>query len=286
MKRTYATLVFAALVFSLAFAQPASADCVLPPANDCWITQEPETQSTLPAIPANFFGPGSDPIAAGTVVKLIGDPLPPATVSSLCPSARRVELVFPDCHVPNLDPVTCHLVAQRVEVIDPVDTIVRRTQTMDFGDGISGPKTTQMQVIAISLKNPPAFPLVVPFNGGASTQDWNVSLVHDPGQVQNPGSSTFTPTDRNADAVSGNVLVSTLPIIYKVTFTRGAETREVLNQNLEFNDTAGTFVIPLHFTETNVPTMSTWGLVLLVALLLGSSVMLLRRYRRTPGATA
>ena len=196
MKRTYGTLAFAALVVSLAFTQSAFANMFLPPENDCWITQVPATQSTLPAIPAGFFGAGSDAIPAGRIVKLVGNPLSPATVAANCPEATRVQLVYPGCHVPGLDPNTCHLVAQRVTITDPIDTIVRRTQGMDFTSGVGVQKTTGVQVVAISLKSPalPADKLDVSFNGGAVHEFWDVFLVHDPGQTQNPGSANFTPT--------------------------------------------------------------------------------------------
>lgn len=287
MKRTYGILAFAALVATLAFAQPASAHCILAPENDCWETRAPATQSTLPAIPGGFFpsvsGFPSDPIPAGRVVKLIGNPLPQATVSSLCPPNIHVEITYPGCHIPNLDPVTCHSVAQRTTFVDPVDTVVRRTQTLDVGTVGVNP-TSQVQVIAISLKNPPTDPLVVTYNSGAISRNWDVSLVHDAAQTQTLGNSTWTPTAVTATTASGTVRVNTLPVKYKVTFTNGADTREVSNQLLTFNNTDGTFFVPS--IPTGVPALSTWGLILLVALLLVSSVMLLRRYRRTPETAA
>jgi len=285
MKRTYGTLVLAALVVSLAFIQPASADCILPAGNDCWITQAPATQSTLPAIPAGFFdntaGHVSDAIPAGTIVKLVGNPLPPATVQALCPDSSRAEMVYPACHIPGLDPLTCHLVAQPVTITDPIDTVVRRLDTMDFDDGTNIARPTGTQVIAISLKSPPTDPLVVTYAGGTDPQNWDVRLDHDP--VQSTGTASFTPTARTEADVSGDILVSTLPINAVISFTRGATTLTT-SQSLVFNNTAGTFVLPDITTTSSVPTMSTWGLILLVALLLGSSIMLLRRYRRTPGA--
>lgn len=287
MKRTYGILAFAALVATLAFAQPASADCILPAENDCWTTRAPATQSTLPAIPGGFFpsfgGFPSDPIPAGRVVKLIGNPLPQATVASLCPANIRVEITYPACHIPNLDPITCHLVGQRRVFADPVDTIVRRTQTINVGTVGVNP-TSGVQVINISLKNPATDPLVVTYNSGALSQNWDVFLVHDAAQVQTVGNSTWTPTAVTANSASGNVRVNTLPVTYKVTFTHGADTREVSNQTLTFNNTDGTFFAPT--VPTGVPALSTWGLILLVALLLVSSVMLLRRYRKTPEAAA
>src|SRR5881628_430857 len=96
MQKTYGTLAFAALVVTLASVQPASADCFVPAGNDCFTTAPSRSSVKLPAIPANTFGVGSDPIPAGRIIRVKGSPLPLATVTALCPQAlaRPIDILF------------------------------------------------------------------------------------------------------------------------------------------------------------------------------------------------
>ncbi len=85
------------------------------------------------AIPADFFGPGSDPFVG--LILLEGEPIGPGNI---------------DTHL------------ERLDGIDP----------FNFGDG---PQPIDIEIVALSLKS--IDPIIVSFNGGASTELWDSYLT-------------------------------------------------------------------------------------------------------------
>ena len=127
-----------------------------------------------PALPADFFGDGSD-----------------AFTGSVC--LEGVDLGFPE--FPGADTII-----ERAS--DPFDVCTTPSEL---------PVTVPIQVVALSLRS--VSPITVSFNGGATTETWDVFV--DLSTVPSPtGSLTVHKTHCN-----GGVFTSTLPVQPRFTFT-------------------------------------------------------------------
>ncbi|MHC5002885.1 MAG: thrombospondin type 3 repeat-containing protein [Planctomycetota bacterium] len=147
---------------------------------------------TTPAIPAGFFGPGSDPFD-GTVC-LRGSPLGPVVIGD---EAIR----FGDA-----------------------DTLVSRSgdpfSACELGDLPSAPQTVDIEIIALSLVS--TSPIQVTYNGGMDVEFWNVAVdlssLHtdtDPDNDPPVGSLTAVRTHCNGGEYSSLLFVQ-----LRFTFTK------------------------------------------------------------------
>lgn len=141
----------------LAFAAAAFAQDVLP-GTDIWST--PGGGVTFQdfaedPIPANFFGPGSDPFDGR--IEFEGQPLPDLT-----------------------DPVLPGTL--------PYDTIIERGGPAVFS-GFGSEDTVDIEIVALNLVS--TDPITVSFNGGQSEELWNVRVCLSQTAPQLPGSMTL-----------------------------------------------------------------------------------------------
>lgn len=151
------------------------------PGDDGWMTpprQGPirgtDIDFTATPLPANFFGPGSDPFTG--VVKLNGDPL------DTLPAG----------------------------VLGSTDTIVRRmAPTAPLLPG--GSDTVPIEIVALNLVS--CEPITITFNGGTSSQLWEVRVHLSVVAPQAPGSITIRMTHPN-----GGVFDSLLPVQPRLVF--------------------------------------------------------------------
>ncbi|MFQ5496173.1 MAG: hypothetical protein ACE5EX_12425, partial [Phycisphaerae bacterium] len=150
----------------------------------------------IPGLPADFFGPGSDPLT-GVTVNMQGGPndtLIQRDGPIFCPGAG-----FPrPC-----DPVS-------VEIV-------------------------QLDLVSVA-------PITVTFNGGASTEDWDLAVSLS-GLPSSPNLLTATKTHAN-----GGIYDSTIPVLPRLTFTKVSNPADV--RVLDY----GVELIPeLRINFTNVP---------------------------------
>lgn len=216
----------------------------IPPGTDCWTTQ-PGTQQGL-AIPANFFGPASDPVNA--VVALEGEPLDPGFVSEVCdcPGEEvQVELVWVDRHGNPTDPTSVHAVKQSPVLSTDVDTCIYRSVMVDWnGEGVA--IKAEIQLRGLSLKS--VQPLEVTYHATtdptpSDTKRFNVFITQS--AVQPKGEMTFTPDDLKYSLAEGKINLGELPVRYDVRFEEvspGTVVRELKSQPLSFVGTPGEFI--------------------------------------------
>ena len=163
MKRSNTlTIAVGGLLVCGMLCAPTLGQTVVTAGDDAWLTSGPGTEFSFgntagPAIPADFFGPGSDPFE-GTIA-LTGNPV---------------------CSVPP-------------GVLEATDTIVRRLT--DTGDLDQGPQVVDVEIIALSLVS--IEPITVTFNGGQNPEDWDVEVHLSSTVPQPTGSMTITKTHEN-----------------------------------------------------------------------------------------
>lgn len=170
------------VVALIAAAPLASAQVVIPPGDDGWMTPPPVGQtrsvadfSTMP-IPAGFFGPGSDPFSG--VVVLRGAPLssnPPGAVGS-------------------------------------VDTIVRRNAPTT---PLIPPMTATVPIEIVALNLVSCQPITVTYNAGACSEEWDVRTTLSPSTPQATGSMSITLSHPD-----GGTYSASLPVQPAFIFTR------------------------------------------------------------------
>ncbi len=143
------------LVATLWITDSISAQSI-PPGVDCYVT--PPSGNTYmdfyaTPIPADFFGPGSDPF--GGIISLQGEPL------NTLPS----------------------------DVLGPTDTIVERLESASLPTcGASDP--IPIELIALSLVS--IAPVTVTYNGGQDPESWDVRICLSSSVPQDQGSMTIT----------------------------------------------------------------------------------------------
>jgi len=162
------------------------------PADDLWITPPGSVtgysfQDT--PLPADFFGPGSDPFDGRVYLK--GVPF---------------DCFDPDGPGPEIN--YCGLL--------PTDTIVRRLTDA----GPTFPATVQIEIVELSLRS--VQPITVSYFGGASFETWDViAEVHIDAATGNvdPPQTAGTMTIRHEHA-DGGTFDSTLPVVANLTFVQ------------------------------------------------------------------
>lgn len=166
-------------------ATPVAADNVLA-GIDLWQTVSPTSKTSLSpcTIPADFFGPGSDPFA-GTI-QFEGQPLGGPFGKADTIVERLRDATLPVCEDPS-----------------------------SSGPGTCSSDTVPIEIVALSLKS--AAPITVTFNGGMDPEQWNVKACLSDA-AQTPGSMII-----NHDCINGGTFTSSLPVLFKLIFTRGAE---------------------------------------------------------------
>lgn len=161
--RDLTTAFLMAAAWLVSSSGPIAAQTVILAGEDAWTTPEPHYQNptqrtsydfAATPIPADFFGPGSQPFSGK--VNFVGNPL-----------------LDDPCGNPN--------------ALGLADTIVRRlADTAPLSPG--GQDTVPIEIVALSLRS--VDPIPVSF--GTSTQQWNVKVSLSPNVMpQPPGSMTI-----------------------------------------------------------------------------------------------
>jgi hypothetical protein len=127
-------------------------------------------------IPADYFGPGSDPFDG--VISFQGQPL--------------------DTSPP--------------DILGPTDTIVRRLDTAGL-PACGSSDTVPIQIVALSLVS--VSPITVTYNGGQTSEPWDVQVCLSSSVPQDTGSLTIT-----RQCNEGGTFASDLPVRPRLTFTK------------------------------------------------------------------
>jgi hypothetical protein len=233
--------------------------------NDCWKTGLGST-ARLPAFSAGFFtasgGRTSQARAAETI-----DVTGAAPVT--CPCAPAAQLQWVDPHGNPVQPGDAHAVRQTV-VPSEIDTCVARTGSATWTTG-GGSHNVPIEIVALSLRS--ASPITVTMNDLSQCQ-YNVGISLN--GTQSAGSMAFAPSTQ--DPQTGALTLGTLPVGFQLSFTAvtgGCNAASQTGLSTTFADTNGLFRI-----GGEAPSISPWGMaVLIVTLLLGTTVMLWRRRR-------
>ncbi len=154
----------AGFVVGAMLSAPTFGQTIVTAGDDAWRTGGEGTEFSFgnpsslavppPPIPADFFGPGSDPFE-GTIV-LVGVPL---------------------CSVP-------------ADALEATDTIIRRRT--DSGDLDLAPQIVDVEIIALSLVS--VDPITVTYNGGQNPESWDVEVYLSTTLPQPVGTMTITKT--------------------------------------------------------------------------------------------
>ncbi len=291
-----AALAYAAALVVLSASVQAQQ---IPAGNDCWVTSWGSDEPTqlvfdaLRTIAPDFFGAGSLPIpnpiedpGNQRVIPLRGNPLDPLFVSDPngcgCPEQVEFEMTWVDMHGVMVGPNDAH----KVRKVDgppystEVDTCVRRTQDVNFsGTGI--PETIEIELIALSLKSIQPLPVAFDTNGDDVIDFIRLFdvFVHNSGLTQPAGMMRFEADEISSGAVmSGEMDLLELPITFEVEFREHevpSNTFALGPFNLMFGESQGGFrrvTIP-----SMIPTLGTWGLILLAMALMTAGAMLWKR---------
>jgi hypothetical protein len=164
------------------------------PGFDLYITSASDTEfdfSTQP-LPADFFGPGSDPFDGGVPASTfpLPDnpywPLPP----TLCPS----------------------------DDLSNIDTIVERIDPASL-PGVGSSDVIDIEIVALSLRS--TDPITVTYNGGLNPELWDMYVCLSTSQPQITGNMLVRKTHSN-----GGTFDSDLPVIPKFVFVRQSDAQE------------------------------------------------------------
>ncbi len=252
----------------------------------------------IPPIPADFFGPGSDPFEGQ--VALVGEPLGSTPWGEY----------------------------------DVADTLVQRSaDPFDLLDPPSTtPRTVDIEIVALSLVS--VEPIIVTYNGGQDPEEWDVHIELSPGPQQ-PGPLTATKTHENGGTFDSTLFVQPLFTFTRIDGGAGPfeiDTRLVgIPPNVllfsdgtwvhDVNPGLGIFVqpgaifipgvheqvpgeptsqvvVPLQGIDPGdlqhtvcppplrvIPAVSEWGLAIMTLLLLAAGMAVLRRRRRALAGT-
>ncbi len=162
-----------------------------------------------PPIPADFFGPGSDPF--GSEIPFVGVPtgaaaggngtcINPAGLGAGPNGQHQGQTTDPACGGSGFG---------------PTDTIVRRTGEAHLPD-VGDMDMVPIEMVELSLQS--AMPITVTYNGGMNPEQWDVHVQLTPGP-QPMGSMSVTRGSVNGGAFSSNVLVQPRFIFTKVMST-------------------------------------------------------------------
>jgi len=276
MKRSALVLsIFASSVFAASVqAQGIPPDC------DCWVT-DPGTTVRIPTLPADFFGPGSDPFIS-TVIPVEGNPGPIAgAAAALCPANQEMTTVWVDPHGTPVAPDDMHAVRQ--EIVGP-DTIVCRLEAANFSGGVGVPDTIDIELVELSLVS--SDPIVVTFNAGGGVSSYDVFITET--AIVPGGSMRLTPNSIGPTGGSTGIAeVPDMPIEYELTFVKvqganGAPNLVLPNLNTNMGNSPIHGQNPGSFTYTapiigGIPALGPIGMVAMLSCLLVLGVLVLRR---------
>jgi hypothetical protein len=242
-----------------------TATAQMPAGTDCWET-DPGTTAGIPALPAGFFFPGSDPRAAEQI-DVVGVPLAGAELADCdCQPDPDADVVWVDIHGDPVEPDSIHRVTQ----IPPgaVDTCVLRTADADFPGGIGMPDPIPVEIIQLHLES--VVPIVVT---GPGPNLWDVTITEDGPQAL--GTLILTPATLTP-APAGAMDLTALPVDYLVTFTEvGGPGSVSVAGVLSFENHIGNFQVNL-----KVPAMGPAGPIAVgLVIACGFAWFARRRYR-------
>lgn len=162
------------------------------PGFDLYITDQTNTEFDFDPqpVPADFFGPGSDPFDG--IIALKGHPLPQ---NPFCPP--------PPSLCPNDD-------------LNAIDTIVERLGIAVL-PSVGSSDVIDIEIVALSLKS--IDPITVTYNGGQSPELWDVDVCLSASQVT--GNMLINKTHPD-----GGTFDSDLPIVPLFVFTRQSDSAE------------------------------------------------------------
>ncbi|MCP4007055.1 MAG: hypothetical protein GY725_22980 [bacterium] len=252
-----ASLWVCVLLFTVLAARPAIAQVVAD--TDCWQTQS-GTMAALPALPADFFGLGSDPRPAELIL-VDGVPLTgPELANCACPGLAQTDIVWLDQHGDPVPAGSIHIVSQVPLHAPTPDTCIRRLVSATFPGGVGVPDQVSIELVELSLQS--ASPISV--TGGGVPPLWNVFLTEN--GVQATGQMEFTATTLLPLPV-GTVTVPNLPVDFQFRFEPvigGAPVFMTGNVNMQNPNpqspgSLGQFAV----LAAPVPSVSEWGLLLM-----------------------
>ncbi|MCP4006293.1 MAG: hypothetical protein GY725_19095 [bacterium] len=269
-------LLVTAFAFLVLLSNPAASQVIAE--TDCWQT-EAGTKAALPALPAGFFAPGSDPVPA-QLIDVVGVPLDPVEEANCaCPGVPQTDVVFVDIHGDPVPAGSIHAVSQ-VPLHAPVpDTCVRRLADATFPGGVGVADTIPIEIVELSLTS--ASPITVTIGGGPT--DWQVFITED--GVQPIGQMELTPSVL-VPLPAGSLTVPDLPLDFQfrfepLTFPAGPVflngNVNMQNPNPQAPGPPGQFAVL--FAPPSVPVLPRGSLLLLGGSLLLLGIVWLRRTR-------
>jgi hypothetical protein len=124
-------------VVMCSFCGRTQADDVLP-GRDYWVTSEDGTYvefggaTPVPPIPADFFGPGSDPFEG--IISLMGDPIDPGSLRATSTITERLDAASLSPPYPSSAMVNIQFVELRLRAIEPLSVTYNGGMTESFFD--------------------------------------------------------------------------------------------------------------------------------------------------------
>jgi len=205
MRVQWAAPVIASILILGLFGSAYGAPLVISAGFDSLTTLPPS--ELMPSIPADFFGPGSDPFSSMIPVEGVGADLGfgPSNIELSSVHSSGDFLLFLDSDPSLLD----------------TDTVVERQSAANLAM-IGSMDTIPIEIVAMNLVS--VNPITVTFNGGMDPEDWNVEVELFGPQTQ----GTMTITRTQAD---GGTFDSSLPVAPKFTFTKVSNPSQI--QTLE-----------------------------------------------------
>ncbi len=283
-----------------------AATAQLPDPLETWITP-PGTGTfvqfgppgSLPPIPADFFGPGSDPFVGQ--VDFIGLEIDPPNLGSTSTLIQRTGDPFLPPDPPGGPPVTIpiEIVELSLRSVSPI--------TVTFNGG-QNPESWDLEV-DLSVVTPPLGTMTVTkthANGGTFDASFRVQPRFTFTEVGNPGNVRVL--DTGLEGIPPNLLVIAVARwVHKVNpalgvivqpgaiFVPGVVEVNPPDQNSQVQspfegiDPGGVqHTVCAPKGQPSIPTVSEWGLIVMALLLLTAGTILIRRYRahepRTAGA--
>ena len=253
------------------------------PGFDILVHQDPSDWDFGPMpLPAGFFGPGSDPFDGGVPMK--GKPL---GSSPLCPGD-----------------------------LGPADMLILRSESAVL-PGIPSDDVIAVEIVELSLVS--VAPITVSYNGGASTEDWDVELTLS-SIAPSEGSMLITKFHPNGGAFAASIILRPYFTFTRVSdsFTLTLDGAGSYDDIIECADIpwvygapplqcppcAGNFIpghddtqkVPFVMADVlsshtvmsactiNTPTLSQWGMIAIIGLILTAGVLWISRRRQVVAA--
>lgn len=242
----------------------------LPAGDDCWSTQ-PGSTFTIPPIPADFFGPGSDPFP-GEAIDVLGLPVPAAT----CNCQDTMPMGWNEPHSDPGEPGNMLIQTHVPGTSGPYDTCIQRLEDELFGGGVGVPDTIEIELVALSLQS--VSPITVTFGSGPAAQ-FDVSFTLE--TAPSAGDDMELTALELGAGLRGTMVLQPIPIQYRIEFLPPAPSDAAplgraialpgVNAVLQNND--GFFGL----RRVPVPTLTEGALWLLAALIAGAGIVRLIR---------